>query len=137
MINLWTKSILSLPLIGLAILNLIVMLELLGRTEKRYDPKSLRLIHRIGGICYIVLFITLSYFCLRLMRAAGQAIEPVSGMFGQLYYRYAGIPIGVIEVDGVAGPWRLFGTRRDCPLRKAASYARAPISSPDSPFDSR
>jgi hypothetical protein len=34
-----------------------------------------------------------------LMRSAGQAIEPVSGNFGQLFYKYAGIPIGVIEVD--------------------------------------
>jgi hypothetical protein len=45
--------------------------------------------------------------------------------------------LGVIEVDGVAGPWRLLGMQRDCPLRKAASYARVPLSSPDSPSDSR
>lgn len=84
MITLWTKSILSLPLIGLAILNLIAMLELLGRTEKRYDPKSLRLIHRIGGVCYIVLFIILSYFCLRLMRAAGQELSARAALHGIL-----------------------------------------------------
>lgn len=34
-----------------------------------------------------------------LMRAAGQAIEPVGDQFGILFYKYAGIPIGVIEVD--------------------------------------
>jgi len=34
-----------------------------------------------------------------LMRAAGQAIEPVGGDFGILFYRYAGIPIGIVEVD--------------------------------------
>ena len=75
MITLWAKSIMALPLVGLAVLNLIVMLELLGRTERRFDAKWLRLIHRVGGICYIVLFIILSYFCLRIMRASGQELS--------------------------------------------------------------
>jgi cytochrome c2 len=84
MITLWTKSILSLPLIGLAILNLIVMLEFLGRTEKRFNPRSLRLIHRVGGICYIVLFILLSYYCLRIMRVSGQELSARAALHGLL-----------------------------------------------------
>lgn len=35
----------------------------------------------------------------KLMRAAGQAVETVSGVFGQQMQAYAGIPIGIIEVD--------------------------------------
>lgn len=34
-----------------------------------------------------------------LMRAAGQATEPISDSFGRPIYAYAGIPIGVIEQD--------------------------------------
>lgn len=84
MVTLWTKSILTLPVVGLALLNLIVMLEFLGRTERKFNPKSLRLMHRIGGICYILLFITLSYFCLRLMRAAGQELSARAALHGIL-----------------------------------------------------
>lgn len=75
LITFWTKSILALPLVGLAILNLIVMLEFLGRTERRFDPKSLRLIHRVVGIVYILLFLLLSYFCITIMRASGQELS--------------------------------------------------------------
>ena len=75
MVTLWTKSILALPLVGLAIVNLILMLELLGRTEKRFNPGTLRLVHRVVGVAYIVLFILLSYFCLRIMRASGQELS--------------------------------------------------------------
>lgn len=50
-----TKSILELILTGLAIVNLVVMLELLGRTEeRRFNPKKLRLIHRLSGYFFIV-----------------------------------------------------------------------------------
>lgn len=35
----------------------------------------------------------------KLMRAAGQAVETISGVFGQLMQAYAGIPIGIIETD--------------------------------------
>jgi hypothetical protein len=38
------------------------------------------------------------------VRAAGQAIETVSGAFGQRLDAYAGIPIGVIEEDAAGNP---------------------------------
>lgn len=73
-VSLLTKSILTLPLVGLALFNLMVMLELLGRTERKYDPKSLRQIHRIVGIMFIVLFLVISYFCINYMRASGKEL---------------------------------------------------------------
>ncbi len=75
MVSLWTKSILALPLVGLALVNLIVMLELLGRTERRFNPKALRWIHRIVGIVFILLFLLISYFCLRFMRVSVQDLS--------------------------------------------------------------
>lgn len=67
------KSILALVLTGLAVLNLVVMLELLGRMEeKRFDPKKLRLIHRVSGYLFILLFLFISYFCIKIMRGMGQ-----------------------------------------------------------------
>jgi cytochrome c len=76
-VTLMTKSILSLFLVGLAIVNLATMLEVLGRPDgKRSDPKRLRLIHRVCGCVFIVLFLVLSYFCLVILRGMGQ--EPPS-----------------------------------------------------------
>ncbi|MBW2123630.1 MAG: cytochrome c [Deltaproteobacteria bacterium] len=84
MVTLWTKSVLSLPLVGLAVVNLIVMLELSGRAERRFSPGSLRLIHRISGGAYIVLFLLLSYFCLRVMRVSGQELSARAALHGGL-----------------------------------------------------
>ena len=75
--TLMTKSILSLVLVGLAVVNLVTMLEVLGRPDgKRADPKRLRLIHRVCGYVFIALFLVLSYFCLVILRGMGQ--EPPS-----------------------------------------------------------
>jgi mono/diheme cytochrome c family protein len=72
-----TKSILSLFLVGLAIVNLVIMLEVLGRSDGRHsDPKRLRLIHRVFGYVFIALFLVLSYFCLVILR--GMDHEPPS-----------------------------------------------------------
>ena len=84
MVTLWTKSILSLPLIGLALFNLIVMLEFLGRAERRFSPKSLRRIHRVIGIFYILLFLLISYFCLKIMRVSGQELSARGALHGLL-----------------------------------------------------
>ena len=68
-----TKSILALILVGLAVLNLVVMLELLGRTdEKKFNPKKLRQLHRVSGYVFILLFLFISYYCIKIMRGMGQ-----------------------------------------------------------------
>jgi cytochrome c len=67
-----TKSILALILVGMAIINLVAMLELLGRTgEKKFDPKRLRQIHRVVGYSVLLLFLVISYFCVTLLRGMG------------------------------------------------------------------
>jgi cytochrome c2 len=71
-----TKSILALILVGLAVLNLVVMLELLGRTdEKRFNPKRLRQLHRVNGYVFIILFLFISYYCIKIMRGMGQDLS--------------------------------------------------------------
>ncbi len=78
-----TKSILALVVTGLAILNLVVMLELLGRTgEKSFNPKKLRLIHRVIGYLFILLFLLISYFCITIMRGMGQDLPVRAALHG-------------------------------------------------------
>ena len=73
----FTKSILSLILLGMGILNMIVMLQILGRTgEKKSDPKRLRMIHRVNGYLFILFFLVISYICIKIMRGMGQDLNP-------------------------------------------------------------
>ncbi|UCF82247.1 MAG: cytochrome c [Desulfobacteraceae bacterium] len=82
--TLWTKSILALILTALTILNLLSILELLGRKEKRLNPKALRFFHSINGYFFFVLFLVISYYCLKIMRAAGQDLSPRVALHGLL-----------------------------------------------------
>ena len=69
-----TKSILALILVGMAIISLLTMLEMLGRTgEKEYNPKRLRQIHRVAGYSFLALFVVISYFCITILRGMGGA----------------------------------------------------------------
>ena len=82
--TLWTKSILALILTALTVLGLLSILELLGRREKRFNPKALRILHRINGYFFFVLFLVISYYCLKIMRAAGQDLSPRAALHGLL-----------------------------------------------------
>jgi mono/diheme cytochrome c family protein len=79
-----TKSILALALSGFALLNFISMMGILGRSERKFDPKTLRLVHGISGICWIILSVVLSYYCIKIMRASGQELGPRSALHGLL-----------------------------------------------------
>ncbi len=58
------KSILSLVIIVVTVIQVFVMLELFGRSQKRYDADKLKKIHRINGILFVVLYFVVAYFCL-------------------------------------------------------------------------
>jgi len=80
----WTKSILSLILAGSALIGLLSMFELMGRKEKRLNPKMLRIIHRANGIFFFLFFLFLSYYCLKIMRGSGQELSPRAALHGLL-----------------------------------------------------
>jgi mono/diheme cytochrome c family protein len=80
----FAKSILALPLVGFAVLNLMTMFEMLGRTDRKFDPKILRLIHRISGVCYVIVFVIISYYCINIMRASGQELAARGALHGLL-----------------------------------------------------
>lgn len=70
MITFWTKSLLSLPLVFTAWVSLFTIFELLGRPEKRYDPKTLRFIHRLVGYLSAGWILVITAFCLTILRAS-------------------------------------------------------------------
>lgn len=59
--TLLTKSILAFVLVFLALINFVTMLEVMGRPKPRSNADTLRLIHRLSGVCFIVLLLVLIY----------------------------------------------------------------------------
>lgn len=59
------KSILSVAIFLVALIQLFVMFELFGRSQKRYDADKLKKIHRINGILFVLLYFVVTFFCLR------------------------------------------------------------------------
>ncbi|MBW2066139.1 MAG: cytochrome c [Deltaproteobacteria bacterium] len=82
--TLWVKSILSLAWIGFVLLGFLTAFELLGKKEKRFEPQILRLVHRINGYISFVLFLIVSYYCLKIMRGSGQELSPRAALHGVL-----------------------------------------------------
>ncbi len=58
------KSILSLLMIPAAIVAMFTMFEIFGRDTIKYNVTGLKLLHRVNGITYSILFLYLTYLCL-------------------------------------------------------------------------
>ncbi len=69
------KSLLSIPLLALVLFSMITMLELFGRTERRFDTEKLRRLHAVGGYLYFLLFAIISYFCLEAITRTGTELS--------------------------------------------------------------
>ncbi len=61
------KSMLSIILLFLTIIGMFTMFEVLGRDKKRYNIEKLKKIHRINGIIYFLLFLAISYLCIKFL----------------------------------------------------------------------
>ena len=71
------KSLVSLFFIFVAFVQAISMLTLMGRTEteRKVSPVLLKKIHRWSGIAFIVLFLGLSYFCIKYVAFVGDNLS--------------------------------------------------------------
>jgi hypothetical protein len=58
------KSILSILMIAIALVQMFIMFELFGRDPVRFNAGTLKRIHRINGIVFILLYFFIAYFCL-------------------------------------------------------------------------
>jgi len=63
------KSILSLLMIPAALVAMFTMFEIFGRDTINYNVNRLKLLHKVNGITYIILFLYLSYLCLDFLMA--------------------------------------------------------------------
>ena len=58
------KSILSLFLILGAIIAMFTMFEIFGRGTARYKVSTLKVLHRLNGVLYLILFFYITYHCI-------------------------------------------------------------------------
>ncbi|MCK7470385.1 MAG: DUF6529 family protein [Desulfomicrobium escambiense] len=70
------KSGLSVLLLLLAGISTFTMLEVFGRSEKRYNIQTLKTIHRVSGIVYLLLFLCVAYLCVHYLVAAKSDLTP-------------------------------------------------------------
>ncbi len=59
------KSTLSVVMALMAIVNVLLMLEVFGRAQPRFDVVKLKKIHRINGRFFVLLYFFVAFFCLR------------------------------------------------------------------------
>ena len=59
------KSIVAIPLFVLMLVALFTMFEIYGRTEKRFDARVLKAVHRVNGFFFLALFLYLVFVCLQ------------------------------------------------------------------------
>ncbi len=59
------KSVISVVMALMAIFNMLLMLEVFGRSQVKFDPAKLKKIHRINGRLFVLLFFFVAFFCLR------------------------------------------------------------------------
>jgi len=73
------KSILSVVLMAAAVTALAAMMSLMGKSEHKSSPDSLRRAHRVSGYASVILVLLISYFCITHVAAVGDAV-PVRGV---------------------------------------------------------
>ncbi len=70
------KSILSVLMIAIALVQMFIMFELFGRNTVRYDAASLKRMHRINGVIFILLYFVIAYFCLGYIVSTKEELTP-------------------------------------------------------------
>jgi mono/diheme cytochrome c family protein len=70
-----TKSIIAGILFIVGLLALLTMLSLMGKTERKSSPKSLRKLHKISGLVFTLLLLVNSYLGMKYWVAAGDQLS--------------------------------------------------------------
>ena len=60
----------------IALVQMFLMFEVFGRSEKRYSVAKLVRIHRINGSVFILLYFFVAYFCLRYIAIDKDELSP-------------------------------------------------------------
>ncbi len=70
------KSILSLIMVFIALVQMFFMFEVFGRSEKRFNVSTLKKLHRINGVLFILLYFYIAYYCLEQIINSKEELSP-------------------------------------------------------------
>jgi len=85
------KSILGVVFFIAASISLITMFIQMGKTDKKANPKTLKIIHKTAGFVFMLLLIIISYFCLKYWGMAGDQISARASLHGILAFTLIGV----------------------------------------------
>jgi mono/diheme cytochrome c family protein len=69
------KSYLAIPFLAAGIVAVLMMFDLMGRSERKLSPKFLRRGHKLAGLIFAVLLAILSYLCIKYVAAVGDRMS--------------------------------------------------------------
>lgn len=98
---LFLKLILSLVMVFSALFAIFTMFEILARAEKKFSLERLKTLHSINGIVYFLIFLFITYFCLRFIMTSGTELSPrgtIHSIFALTVLVLLGLKIVIIKV---------------------------------------
>ena len=73
--SLYTKSIVAIFFLAAGLVAVICMLTLMGRTERKISATFLRRLHKGAGAVFAVMFLVISYFCIKYVSMMGDQLS--------------------------------------------------------------
>jgi hypothetical protein len=73
-------------MILIVLIQMFLMFEVVGRTEKRFDAGKLKKIHRINAVIFILLYFFIAFFCLRYIADSKDELSPRVALHGLLAF---------------------------------------------------
>lgn len=98
--SLLLKSVLSVIFLLVGIATVVSMLTLMGKTDRKANPTVLRRLHKIFGAVFLILFLIISYYCLRYVKMVGDALSVRAVIHGVLALTLFGVlilKIGIVQ----------------------------------------
>ena len=78
------KSLLALVLLLLSLVSIFSMFEMFGRPERRFDPQTLRKVHRLSGMVFFLLSAAIAYICIDFLAKTKAEPSPRAAMHSVL-----------------------------------------------------
>ena len=78
------KSLLALVLLLLSLISIFSMFEMFGRTERKFDPQTLRKVHRLSGMVFFLLSAAIAYICIDFLAKTKGEPSPRAAMHSVL-----------------------------------------------------
>ena len=69
------KSFIAIPFLAAGIVAVLMMFDLMGKSERKLSPNLLRRGHKVAGFIFIALLAVLSYLCLNYVSALGDRMS--------------------------------------------------------------